>query len=66
MTIKQFWKENRWNYLWSSLAFVLLTLFLGTVKKWGINTIGIGSLIGVPLMLIMAFGIYALTGGDKD
>lgn len=66
MTIKRFWIENKWNYLWSSLAFVFMAFFLGTIKKWGINMIALGSFIGVPLMFILSYGIYGLTGGDKE
>ena len=65
MGIKTFWRDNKYGFMWSCLAFTFLTLFLGTIKKVDISTSLYATMFGIPIIFLMAFGIYEFTGGDK-
>ena len=62
--IKTFWKLNKTGYIWSCVAFTLCSLFIGLVNHKDMNGVFLGTLIGFPLMLFMAFGISSLGGND--
>jgi ABC-type polysaccharide/polyol phosphate export permease len=68
--LKSFWKENRNGYLWSCLALTFLVLFMGCIRGFVKNNqmgiLSLGILVSFPIMLLMAFGIYELTGGNKE
>jgi hypothetical protein len=66
MGLKEFWKGNKYNYLWSCLALFLMGSFIGLIKKNDMNATMLFILAGFPVMFIMGWGLHEFTGGDKD
>jgi hypothetical protein len=66
MSLKEFIKNNKYDYLWSCLFLFILASFIAMVRKIDfVNMIG-GILLCFPIMFLMGFGIYEFSGGDKE
>ena len=66
MTLKEFIKNNKYDYLWSCLFLFLAGSIIGMIKKIDFNNMVGGILLCFPIMFLMGFGIYEFTGGDKE
>lgn len=66
MSFREFWKSNKYGYMWSCITITLLSLFLGLIKKFDMTATSLFILASLPVMFLIAFGIYEFTGGDKE
>lgn len=60
MNIKEFWKLNKMGYITSCIAFTLLAILLGIIKKYDSSVLLIAILFSYPAIFLMALGISSL------
>lgn len=65
MSLKGFWNNNKKGFIISAITFSLIALFMGTIKKYPMDEFIPVVLFCIPLMFLMAYGIYELIGGKK-
>ena len=66
MSLKIFWNNNKYRFLWSCLTILLGGLFIGVIRKVDIQDSLPLILLCFPLCFLMGWGIYEFTGGDKE
>lgn len=57
MSLKEFWKLNKYDYMWTCIAFTLAALLMGAIKHYEPTTTGYVILSSYPLIFLMGFGI---------
>jgi hypothetical protein len=65
MGLKEFWKLNKYSYLWSCLGVTLGALFIGAMKKYDMTATSLFILVSFPIIFLMAFGISSFIGGNE-
>ena len=65
MSIKIFLNGNKWNLLYSAIAFLFGSLFISAVHKIKIVDMSLPILLGFFVMFIFSYGLYEFVGGDK-
>ena len=60
MSLKEFWKLNKYDYIFSCLAFTFAVLILGTIKKYDSATMILSILFSYPAIFLMGFGISSI------
>jgi ABC-type polysaccharide/polyol phosphate export permease len=66
MSLKEFYNNNKYQFLWSYLALFLMGIVMGLIKEADMKSMFSGLALSFPIMFIMGFGIYEFTGGDKE
>jgi hypothetical protein len=66
MSLQEFFRANKYRFLYSALAFASLGFFFGLIKKWDIHSTSLAILAGIPFMFLMAYGLYEFIGGDNS
>ena len=65
MSLKCFWKNNKYGFLYSCIAFLMGGLMILAKKHANFVKVFPFVCLGVPLVFLMAWGIYEFIGGDK-
>jgi len=63
--IKEFWKINKYGYIWSCVALFLMGSFIGLIKHRDMSTMFLSILVAFPIIFLMAFGLSEFTGGSE-
>lgn len=57
MKIKDFWKLNKYDYIWSCVAFTLAALLMGAIKHYEQSTTALVVLFAYPVIFLLGFGM---------
>ena len=63
--IREFWRINKLNYLWSCLILSAIGLFIGLIKQKDMNTTIVGILMGCAIMFMLGFVIGGNDGNTN-
>ena len=64
MSLKEFIKSNKYQFLYSSIALLAGSCFIIAKNHTSFSHTFPLTLVGIPLLFIMSYGIYELSGGD--